>query len=169
MRRKHKKPIFNILSRTKLKPDAMNFIQISVEQNMLILKTNDQTDQLITLPLNILQEFLSSQSFSEKLEFIFNKKEKFCVFDLLTNLRTPTKIWNDASVEYFKIMQQNDRLTNDENFLFFSHFLRQFEEFNKNSQKCLVANLDTFSKMVVTTGSNIGTEHIERFHLYFFG
>jgi hypothetical protein len=164
--RQRKKEVFRISSRNNLNKNGMNFIQICLEGNMLILKMGNFIDQMISLPCSILNDFFSSEQLSQKSKYKFYKKSSFHIFDLLTDLKTPKDEWIQLANHYFQLINQHQTLQNPEAFLFFSHFLKEFTKFNKNSEKNAEANLDTFSKIVVTTGRIVGTEHDERYSVY---
>ena len=108
-------------------------------------------------------DFFSKENLSKKINYKFNKINGYKIYDLMTDLKTTNEVWNEAANEYFKIIEVNQEFSTEYEFLFFSYFLNQFERFNETSQKSLEANLNTFSKIVITNGQIVGCEKSERF------
>lgn len=137
----------------------MSFIQIFLNGNMMVLKIDNFVDQMISLPCSVLNDFFSKENLSHKLKYKFYKKSSFHVFDLLTDLKTPKEEWVNLANHYFMIVNQNQNLQDQQAFLFFSHFFKEFMKFKQHSEKSAEANLDTFSKIVITTGKAFGSQN----------
>jgi hypothetical protein len=133
----------------------LNFLQIILEDDALVLKINNFVDQMITIPKNILHDFFSSETLLDNIKFKFNKDNEYHIYDLLTDIKTSNEVWSKAVEEYMNLMMNKTEFSNLNGFLFFSNFLNQFESFDQSPNKTLEASLNTFSKTVITTSRPI--------------
>ena len=160
--RKNKKEVFTIQSSNKLDFNKLNFIQVILQKDVLIIKINDFLDQMITISKTLQNDYFSSKTLSEEVKYKFNKNGNFHIYDLLTDIQTKHEIWVNASKEYMSLMINNFTFSNFEEFLFFSHFLKEFETFSKSETKVLESRLNTFSKTVITTSKPLGHDKYKR-------
>jgi hypothetical protein len=133
-----------------------------LEKNVLIIKINNFMDQMITLSKTILGDYFSPKTLSDKVNYKFNKNGNFHIYDLLTDISTSHQVWTKASGEYMNLMMNNFIFSKAEEFLFFSHFLKEFEAFSEQGSKKLESRLNTFSKTVITTSQPLGHDKYKR-------
>ena len=124
--RKNNQTLFSAQTSHTVERGQLNFIQIFTQDNTFVVKTNGQLDQIAKIPAPVTQSFLTDPIPKSDLKIKFEKKSDFEIFDFCLNCSGETDFWTQLVSGYYGLVTQNQNFLEDEKFMFFSHFAKEF-------------------------------------------
>lgn len=143
---KYKKPISS---------NKMTFIEIIFENNSLSFKIDSFLQKSSTLSNQVIQEiFNKKRNYSHEIKF--NKTSNLKIFDFLIDCQTKSQIWNDLVQNYIQILLSYDCFFNENTFLFFSYFLKEFKNYSEQNSRNVGSTdqIHNYVKEIITNGNH---------------